>query len=66
MAGMPVHQGVVLFETNFFKSVEHAHVRFNLKREILIPGGIDPVRFVSQDSECKDLLLSIEWYSHFL
>jgi len=55
MAGVPVHQGVILFETNFFKGVEYAHVRLSLKKEILISGGIDPVRFVSQDSECNGL-----------
>jgi hypothetical protein len=53
MAGMPVHQGIILFETNFFKGVKYAHARPNLKKEILVSGGIDPVRFVSQDSECN-------------
>ena len=51
MTGMPVHQGAVLFETNFFKGVKYAHVRFNFKGEILKPGRIDPVRLVAQDSE---------------
>ena len=51
MAGVAVHQGVVLLETNFFKGVKYAHLRLNLKGEILVAGGIDPVRFVAQDSE---------------
>ena len=51
MAGMSVHQTVVLFETNFFKGVKYAHVQLNFKGEILKAGRIDPVRFVAQDSE---------------
>ena len=53
MAGVAVHQGVVLLETNFFKGVKYTHIRLNPKREILVTGGIDPVRFVAQDSECN-------------
>ena len=55
MAGMPGHQGIIPFETNFFKGVQDAHVRLDLKGKILVSGGIDPVRFVSQDSECNGL-----------
>jgi len=53
MTGMPVHQSAVLFETNFLKGVKYAHARPNLNGEILKSGGIDPVQFVSQDSECN-------------
>jgi hypothetical protein len=53
VAGAAVHQGIVLLETDFFKSVKHTHLRLNLKGEILVAGGIDPVRFVAQDSDCN-------------
>jgi hypothetical protein len=47
MAGVAVHQGVVLLESNFFKSIKYAYVRLNLKSEFLVAGGIDPVWFVA-------------------
>jgi hypothetical protein len=62
MAGMTVHQGVVLFETNFFKTFQHAHVRANLKGKILKPGRIDPVRFISQDSKCHGFSCHGDFY----
>ncbi len=65
MAGVPVHQGIVLFETNFFKGVEYAHVRLSLKKKLLKSGRIDPVRFVSQDSECNGFSCQLNGF-HFV
>ena len=64
MAGMSVHQTGVLFETNFFKGVKYGHVWLILYGEILVLGGIDPVRFISQDSECNGFGCQLDGF-HF-
>ena len=54
MTGMTVHQGFVLLEADLFKGVQYAHFRLDLEGKILKLGGVDVVRFVSQNPEFKN------------
>jgi hypothetical protein len=56
VAGMPVHQGGVLLEADFFQTSEDSHLRLYLEGEVLEVGWVDDPRFVAQNTKCDFLI----------
>ena len=52
VSGMPVHQGGVLLETDFFQTIEDSHVGLYFDGEVLELGWVDVSRFVAQNTKC--------------
>lgn len=51
VAGMPVHQGGVLLETDFFQTIEDSHIRLYFDGEVLELGWVDESRLVAQNTK---------------
>jgi hypothetical protein len=49
---MPVHQGGVLLETDFFQTIEDSHVGLYFDGEVPELGWVDESRFVAQYTKC--------------